>query len=166
MAQLIANLAEAVSRWLAKASMIACVAIFAAMLVALTYQIVARYIFNAPPVWTEEFSLASFTWIVLIMGSVGVREGFHVTLDLWPAHLPTWVNAALTRGVQVLTGIIGLILLQSGWAYVQDTRGQVSAAIAYPIEALHAAAPVCGLLMAIHALAALLKPPPPQDLAP
>lgn len=152
------KLIDTASRWLAKTSIAASVAMFAAMLAALTGQVVARYVFNAPPTWTEEFSLALFTWIVLLMGSAGVREGFHVLLDLWPASLPEWAQTALHRLVQTLTLGIGLILLRTGWSYVVDTQGQVSAAIGYPIEVLHAAAPFCGLAIAIHALAALITP--------
>jgi len=152
------KLIDTASRWLAKTSIAVSIAMFAAMLAALTYQVAARYLFNAPPTWTEEFSLALFTWVVLLMGSAGVREGFHVLLDLWPASLPEWTQTALHRLVQLLTFAIGLTLLRAGWAYVADTQGQVSAAIGYPIEALHGAAPFCGLAIALHALAALLTP--------
>jgi TRAP-type C4-dicarboxylate transport system permease small subunit len=152
------KLIDRASLWLANTSVAASVAMLAAMLAALTYQVVARYVFNAPPTWTEEFSLAMFTWIVLLMGSAGVREGFHVLLDLWPAYRPGWIQATLHRLVQLLTLGIGLILLQAGWSYVADTQGQVSAAIGYPIEVLHAAAPFCGFAIAVHAFAALLKP--------
>jgi len=152
------NLVDTASRWLAKASVAASVAMLAVTLCALTGQVVARYVFNAPPTWTEELSLALFTWIVLLMGSAGVREGFHVYLDIWPAGVARPIQLALDRLVQLVTLVIGVVLLSSGWSYVVDTQGQVSAAINYPIEALHAAAPVCGGLIAIHALAALLKP--------
>jgi TRAP-type transport system small permease protein len=152
------KLVDTASLRLAQASIGLSVAMFAAMLMALTFQVVARYVFNAPPTWTEEFSLAMFTWVVLLMGSAGVREGFHVLLDLWPERLPGWAQTALHRLVQLLTLGIGLVLLKAGWSYVADTQGQVSAAIGYPIEALHAAAPSCGLLIAIHAFAALLRP--------
>ncbi|MGE0769089.1 MAG: TRAP transporter small permease [Hyphomicrobiaceae bacterium] len=146
------------SRWLAKGSIVVSIAMFASMLLALSYQVVARYAFNAPPVWTEEFSLAMFTWIVLLMGSAGVREGFHVCLDLWPDDISYALRVVLDRFVQLVTLAIGVVLLKSGWAYVADTQGQLSAAINYPIEALHAAAPVAGALVALHALAALLTP--------
>jgi TRAP-type C4-dicarboxylate transport system permease small subunit len=152
------NLIDTASRWLAKASVAASVAMFSVTLFALSLQVVARYVFNAPPTWTEELSLALFTWIVLLMGSSGVRDGFHVCLDIWPASLPRSMQVALYRLVQLVTLAIGIVLLESGWSYVADTQGQVSAAINYPIEALHAAAPVCGGLIAIHALAALVKP--------
>lgn len=152
------NLIDTASRWLAKVSVAASVAMFAVTLFSLTLQVVARYAFNAPPTWTEELSLALFTWIVLLMGSFGVRDGFHVCLDIWPKSLPRRVQVTLYRLVQLFTLAIGVVLLRSGWSYVADTQGQVSAAISYPIEALHAAAPVSGGLIAIHALAALLKP--------
>ncbi|MGE3917478.1 MAG: TRAP transporter small permease [Hyphomicrobiaceae bacterium] len=158
------NLIDTASRWLARGSVAVSVAMFAATLLALTLQVVARYVFNAPPTWTEELSLALFTWIVLLMGSAGVREGFHVCLDIWPATLAAPAQAALHRLVQLITLAIGIVLLKSGWSYVADTQGQVSAAISYPIEALHSAAPVCGGLISIHAIAMLLQPSnrPPQ----
>lgn len=152
------HLIDTVSRWLAKVSVVVSIAMLATTLVALTFQVVARYVFNAPPTWTEELSLGLFTWIVLLMGSSGVRDGFHVCLDIWPATLPRHLQSALQRLVQAVMLAIGVVLLKSGWSYVADTQGQVSAAISYPIEALHAAAPVCGALIAVHALAALLTP--------
>jgi len=152
------RLIDAASRWLAKGSVAISITMFAAMLLALTYQVVARYAFNAPPVWTEEFSLAMFTWIVLLMGSAGVREGIHVCLDVWPEGISDVLRAVLDRFVQLATLAVGVVLLTSGWAYVVDTQGQLSAAINYPIEALHAAAPVAGALIALHSLAALLSP--------
>lgn len=152
------RLIDMASRWLAKGSVAISIAMFAAMLLALTYQVVARYAFNAPPVWTEEFSLAMFTWIVLLMGSAGVREGIHVCLDIWPDQISDVTRTALDRFVQLVTFAVGVVLLTSGWQYVADTQGQLSAAINYPIEALHAAAPVAGGLVALHAIAALLTP--------
>ncbi|MFV0298129.1 MAG: TRAP transporter small permease [Hyphomicrobiaceae bacterium] len=152
------RLIDTISRWLSTASVAVSVVMFALMLAALTYQVVARYIFNAPPVWAEEFSMALFTWVVLLMGSVGVREGIHVYLDLWPDSTPWVIQYVLERFVQLVTLGVGLMLADSGWEYVLDTEGQVSAAINYPIEALHSAAPVAGVLITVHALAALLKP--------
>lgn len=154
------RLIDAVSRWLAKGTIAISVAMFAAMLIALAYQVAARYLFNAPPVWTEEFSLIMFTWIVLLMGSAGIREGIHVCLDAWPDTTPRPVRLIGDAFVNILTLGVGIVLLTSGWAYVVDTQGQLSAAINYPIEALHAAAPVAGGLIALHAFAALLSPAP------
>ena len=40
----------------------------------------------------------------------------------------------------------------AGWRSVDMTRGATSAALQYPIECLHALAPVAGVLMALFAL--------------
>ena len=56
----------------------------------------------------------------------------------------------------------GVLLAIAGYDYVEGTLGVVSAAIGFPIEALHLAAPVCGALIVLHAAARLLgggRPP-------
>lgn len=159
------RLIDMASRWLAKGSVAISIGMFVAMLIALTYQVIARYVFNAPPVWTEEFSLAMFTWIVLLMGSAGVRDGIHVCLDIWPEGTSETLRMLLDRFVQLVTLGVGFVLATSGWEYVVDTQGQLSAAINYPIEALHAAAPVAGVLVALHAFAALISPIAPREPA-
>lgn len=129
------------------------VAMTLTMLAVLVAQVTARYFFNVALSWSEELSLLLFTWVVLLIGSLGVREGFHVRLTL----LPDLLKPAQQRWLErlILLGILGfgVMLADGGYSYVAETVGQTSAAIAYPIEALHLAAPVCGLLVALHALA-------------
>ena len=50
----------------------------------------------------------------------------------------------------------GVLLVIAGYDYVEGTLGVVSAAIGFPIELLHLAAPVCGMLIVVHAAARLL----------
>lgn len=129
------------------------VAMTLTMLAVLVAQVTARYFFNVALSWSEELSLLLFTWVVLLIGSLGVREGFHVRLTL----LPDLLKPAQQRWLErlILLGILGfgVMLADGGYSYVAETMGQTSAAIAYPIEALHLAAPVCGVLVALHALA-------------
>lgn len=131
------------------------VAMTLTMLAVLVAQVTARFFFNVALSWSEELSLLLFTWVVLLIGSLGVREGFHVRLTL----LPDLLKPAQQRWLErlILLGILGfgVMLADGGYTYVAETVGQTSAAIAYPIEALHLAAPVCGALVALHALAKL-----------
>ena len=131
------------------------VAMTLTMLAVLVAQVTARYFFNVALSWSEELSLLLFTWVVLLIGSLGVREGFHVRLTLLPDLLKPAHQCWLER--LILLGILGfgIMLALGGYSYVAETVGQTSAAIAYPIEALHLAAPVCGALVTLHALAKL-----------
>ncbi len=154
---------EAASRWLAASTKVVCVLVLFVMLGLLATQVVARYVFDAPPSWTEELAISLFAWLVLLYASVGVREGFHVAVDLLSRATPRAIRMVSDRIVLALTFVLGIALVLSGWRYTVDTAGQMSAALQYPIEALHAAAPAGGALIALHALARFVRPAPDGD---
>lgn len=130
------------------------------MLASLAAQVVMRYVFGAALTWSEELALLLFSWIILLMSALGVREGFHVRMDLVAEHLPPRAAGVLAHLIQLGVLGAGLFLCRHGWRYFVETRGTVSAAIAYPIELLHLAAPVGGVLVVAFALERLLDPLP------
>ncbi|MFN6979017.1 MAG: hypothetical protein ACK4OP_12895 [Gemmobacter sp.] len=69
------------------------------------------------------------------------------------ADLKARIVAALVLGSR-------LIPMSSGMDYLARTTGRFWAAIRYPIEWIHAAAPAAGALGALHALAHPLRPDP------
>jgi len=135
------------------------VALASVMLLAIGWQVFMRYVFNRPPSWTEELALLCFTWCSLLMMSLGVRQAFHARIDLLIQHLPAPMANGLNRLTQSLVGFFGGFLLLGGGRYVLETVSSTSAAIAYPIYWLHAAAPVCGFLVLWFALEQLICPP-------
>jgi TRAP-type C4-dicarboxylate transport system permease small subunit len=62
--------------------------------------------------------------------------------------------------------LFGAYLTWSGMRFVEFTSGSVSAAIRYPIEFLHALAPVCGALICLFAASRLLLGPPSPPAEP
>lgn len=123
----------------------------AAMLLALSLQVVMRYAFDRAPSWTEEFAITCFGWSMLLAIAVGVRDAIHVRMDLLVDRLPQPLRRGLDKAVSVATGLIGLFIAWHGARYVADTAGATSAAIGYPIAWLYACAPVCGGLIALFA---------------
>ena len=139
------------------------VAMVLVMLGALSAQVFLRYAFNITLSWSEELSLGLFTLTVLLMAALGVREGFHVRMSLLIQQLPSGARLRAEQAIHFATAAIGGFLAWSGWRYFADTRGTTSAAIGYPIELLHAAAFVCGVLITLFALEALLEGRIPAD---
>lgn len=133
------------------------------MLGSLSAQVLLRYAFNVTLSWSEELSLGLFTWTVLLMAALGVREGFHVRMSLLIQLLPSGARLRAEQAIHFATVAIGGFLAWSGWRYFVDTRGATSAAIGYPIELLHTAALACGVLIALFALEALLEGRIPAD---
>ena len=149
-----------IAAWAVKVLVIVMVLV---MLGVLSAQILLRYAFNISLSWSEELSLGLFTWTVLLMAALGVREGFHVRMSLLIQRLPSGARLRAEQAIQLATAAVGGFLAWSGWRYFTDTRGTTSAAIGYPIELLHTAALVCGVLIALFALEALLQGRIPAD---
>jgi len=141
------------------------VAMVVVMLGALSAQVLLRYAFNLTLSWSEELSLGLFTWTVLLMAALGVREGFHVRMSLLIQRLSSGARLRAEQAIHLATTAVGGFLAWSGWRYFADTHGATSAAIGYPIELLHASALVCGTLIALFALEALLEGRIPADEA-
>jgi TRAP-type C4-dicarboxylate transport system permease small subunit len=139
------------------------VAMVLLMLGVLSAQVLLRYLFNVTLSWSEELSLGLFTWTVLLTAALGVREGFHVRMSLLIQRLPPGARLVAERGIHLAAAAVGCFLSWSGWRYFSDTHGSTSAAIGYPIELLHASALVCGVLIALFALEALIAGRIPED---
>lgn len=135
---------------------VAVVVMVVVMTCALGAQVLLRYVFNITLSWSEELSLGLFTWTVLLMSALGVREGFHVRMALLLDPLPQRLRRESERAIHLATCGVGVFLAWAGWRYVADTSGAVSAAIGYPIELLHASALVCGVLIVSFALESAL----------
>lgn len=146
-----------VARWTA-------VALSMVMIASLLLQVFFRYVLENALTWSDEVALLSFVWVVLLLASVGVRDGFHVRLSLFLNLLPAPARNVMERILLLGVGAFGVFLAISGYRYVEATRGQISAAIGYPTELLHAAGVVCGVLIVVQALArAVLGPTQDKD---
>ena len=141
------------------------VAAAAVMMASLVLQIIFRYLVGSSLVWSEELALFLFTWVILLTGSLGVREGFHVRLMIVRNVLPEGVRKVTDALTHLVAGVFGGLVVYSGYHYLDSTLGQVSAAVRYPIEYLHAAAPVCGALIVLHVIANLADMIPSEDRA-
>lgn len=155
----------ALSQFAAGATAAVAVVLAVVLVVSLNLQIFFRYVVGEALTWSEELALFCFTWIVLLVGSLGVRQGFHARLTVVSGALPAAYRTNLQRLIDVLILVFGGFFAVAGYRYVDATLGHVSAAVQYPIEALHLAAPVSGALIALHAAARLADPtrPDPED---
>jgi TRAP-type C4-dicarboxylate transport system permease small subunit len=141
--------------WITRASVGLAAAL---MLLAISYQVLMRYVFGDTPSWSEELAVLFFSWSVLGGLALGVHEGWHVRLTMLPDLLPASLRIWTERVTELITAALGLFLVWSGWRFLDMTSGSVSAAIGYPIEYLNILAPLCGGLVALFGLERALRP--------
>lgn len=143
---------DRVGAWVARVTGWVIIAMASVMMISLILQIVFRYVFNASLSWSEELALFLFTWVVLLAGSVGVREHMHVRLVLIRDRFPPFGRKCFDFFAETLSMGFGLLLVVKGWDYIEITadQGMVSAAVRYPLEFLYLAAPLAGSLIVFH----------------
>lgn len=136
-------------------------ALMAVMMVSsLCAEVFFRYILRHSLPWSEEVALLLFTWVVLLVGSIGVREGFHVRITLFVDWLPARLRDWLERITLLAILGFGVLIFFAGWGMMMRNWLQVAPAMRYPLPLLYGAVPMMGALIALHALALVLRPSP------
>lgn len=146
--QVIGKISEA----LARAIMALVVFMTFLMLVPLGLQVFLRYVLSITLPWPDEVAMAMFSWIVLLIAPLGVREGFHARLVVLADNLPERWKLVHQRGVDALAALLGVFLLIAGSRYALETSDMRSAATGYPLVMLYSALPVSGALMIFFGL--------------
>jgi len=148
---------EWASKWCARITAAAVLAIAVLLVVCLLISIFFRYVIGYALSFPEELSMLLFAWLVLMAGSLGVREGFHVRLTIFTNYFPSIIRKVLACLITVGIIVFGGVLVYSGQDLVVRTAGDLSATLRYPIELLYYPVPVCGILIIVHGLSSLFK---------
>lgn len=147
-----------ISGWLSRLTVIVAAGMAVVMIASLSLEVFFRFALRHSLFWSEELALLLFTWIVLLLGSVGVREGFHVRVSLFIDRLPDTARRLLERLIMAGLALFGLVMAYNGWEMVARNWDQVAPATRYPLPFMYAAVPTMGLLVAFHAFVRLVEP--------
>ena len=149
---------DRLSGWLSLATVVIASAMAVGMIASLSLEVFFRFVLRHSLFWSEEVALLLFTWIVLLLGSVGVREGFHVRVSLFIDLLPPTGRLVLERLILAGLVLFGLAMAYAGWDMVLRNWDQVAPATRYPLPIMYAAVPAMGALITFHALVRLISP--------
>ena len=122
----------------------------------ITYQVVARYFFNASPAWSERLSLVLLGYLVFFGAAVGVHERFHIRIDA----LRDAVSPRLARGFDITANFAvicaGIVMIIAGfqltttlWPFDIPSLGLPRGLALLPI-------PISGALITLFAAAQLV----------
>jgi len=138
----------------------------AVMILAASYQVVARYIFHAPPVWTEELARRAMIWSGLLGASVAFYERSDPNLLPSMTEITGGLGKALTllrlAGVAVFVlPVLYFSLFGTGFnfarGFVARNIGREAEMMGISMAWFTAAVPVTFLLIAIHLAAQLAQ---------
>lgn len=121
------------------------VATVAILLIPVSLQIVARFTSLIPSyLWTEEASRFLFIWMIMLGAMIGVREGTHFEVDVWPDLGPR-AAAALKIVSHALVLVFALVYVWWGIEFTRFGWNQTSEIAELPMWMIFIAWPVTGL---------------------
>ncbi len=142
-----------------------------ALVVPVTLQMISRLTGLIPAwIWTEEMARFLFIWMVMIGAMIGVREGTHFEVDVWPDLKPR-ANAALGLVSMVFVLFTALIFVWYGIKFVQFGWNQDSELSELPMAWIFVAWPLAGVTWLLFGIPRLLADiriirfgPSPEDV--
>ena len=116
----------------------------AILVVPVALQILSRHTPWVPSwIWTEEMARFLFIWMIMIGAMVGIRDGAHFDVDLWP-ELPPRANALLRVVADVFVLVMALVFIWYGIRFVQFGWDQTSELAELPMVWIFIAWPLAG----------------------
>lgn len=122
--------------------------VFITILVAITFlQVLARFIFKIPVVWSEEVVRMSFVWLIFLGSAIAVKEGTHLTLDMLVSEFSARWQYIARMSVLALIFIASGVICYGGFSYVLRNIGKTAVTMPIPANIVYISAPIAGLLM-------------------
>jgi TRAP-type C4-dicarboxylate transport system permease small subunit len=132
------------TRWYGQLLSWLLVASVAILIFPVSLQIFSRYTALIPSyIWTEEMARFFFIWSIMIGAMVGIREGTHFVVDLWPP-LPARAQAALRLVASAFVLLFAFVFLWWGIDFTRFALNRISELAELPLWMIHLPWPLAG----------------------
>lgn len=116
----------------------------AILIIPVSLQIFSRYTELIPSyIWTEEMARFLFVWMIMIGAMLGIYEGRHFEVDIWPRLSPR-PQAALRLVSNLAVLAFSLVFVYAGWHFTQFAWNRISELAELPLWLIHMAWPIAG----------------------
>jgi len=116
----------------------------AVLIIPVSLQIFSRYTALIPSyIWTEEMARFLFIWMIMIGAMIGVREGTHFEVDLWPRLGPR-AEAAVRLVASAGVLVMALVFVWAGIEFTRFGWNRTSELADLPLWMIHIAWPITG----------------------
>ena len=123
------------------------------MVVLTTYQVITRYVFNAPSTWSEELVGYLFAWSTMFGAAIVSGERGHMNIPI----LVDKFNPPMRKALHIFAEVIALlfsasILVLGGFQVSSLAMGQMTSSLGVAIGTFYWVMPVCGVVMTLFAV--------------
>ena len=121
------------------------------MVVLTTYQVITRYVFNAPSTWSEELVGYLFAWSTMFGAAIVSGERGHMNIPI----LVDKFNPPMRKALHIFAEVIALlfsasILVFGGFQVSSLAMGQQTSSLGVAVGVFYWVMPICGILMVVY----------------
>jgi TRAP-type transport system small permease protein len=133
------------------------VVLFLLIFVLVLAQVVCRYVFNSPLVWSEELARFLFIWVAMLAWSLGSRRRSHIAVTYFADLMPPRARLMLAIAVQAAVAFFCLLLVQHGFTLTLRNIDLPTVTLGISYAWVYVVVPVGALAVIAYALAEIRR---------
>lgn len=123
------------------------------LVLTVTWQVVSRYIFNSPSMFTDELSRFLLMWIGMLGATYAFGTKSHLAMDIVHTLIKPSTLKCLRIIIPILAVIfITLVMVIGGSLLTVNTMKQLSPVMQLPMGVVYSILPITGVLNVIYLL--------------
>lgn len=122
------------------------------MFITVCLQVFFRYILEQPLSWSEELARYAFVWVSFLGAAMALGKRLHFGVDYFVNKFPPRFSAGLEVGTNLLILIFMLVVIVKGYETMQSAAAMRSAGMNLRMDAVFAAIPMSGIIMAYYVI--------------
>jgi TRAP-type transport system small permease protein len=146
------NLLTKVNRALAKGALVIAVIGLIAIIVAVSYQVIGRYLFNDTPTWAEALAMLLVLYVTMLGAAVGVRDAGHIGMESLLVLVPDAVRLKLEILIHALTALFGALMAVFGGQLALSVMAYKIPTLALPEGMMHVPIVIAGVLIVLFSI--------------
>ena len=135
-----------------KASKILISILFITLILCIFFQVLLRYVFNAPLIWTEPLARISFVWMCLIGASLVVRNFEDISIDIFFNKFTKKLQLHCELFTWSVIGVFDIFVIIYGIKYSIMTKNMMIFGIEISSAIAHVSIPFGFFLMLLYVI--------------
>jgi len=129
------------------------------MTILIFFQVVSRFILNAPLAWSEEIARYTFIWLIYISAALAVKHKEHIRVEILLSFLKGRTKIIFYIITDILFLIFSYFLFKEGISLVAmlTKHGQISPAVGFSMNYVYAIIPIGYGLMGFRLVQNIIK---------
>jgi TRAP-type C4-dicarboxylate transport system permease small subunit len=120
-------------------------------------QVICRYIFQAPPFWTEELARYLFIWVCFLGAAYVFKAKEHITITILEDSIPIKYQNHLKVGIDIFIFVTLIVMLIAGILSCINIYGTLSPALRLNLIYVNASLPISALLMLYYHISFIIR---------